>query len=149
MNIIEIIKGRLNRVRLAANTNRGFTLIEIMIVVAIIAILMGVVIVPNIMRYPKKARVEAAKIQIKGFQLPLNEYMTTHGNYPSTQEGLEALVTEKILTKKDITDPWGNPYQYRYPGESDPDNYDVWSYGADGKDGGEGFNADIKSWDEK
>jgi general secretion pathway protein G len=148
MNARKSIRQRIDQIRSQLTSNRGFTLIEIMIVVTIMALLSAVVIVPNVTKYLKKAKVDAARLQIKNFQLPLNEYMSSKGNYPATDEGLEALVKEGYLKKVPV-DPWNNPYQYRFPGEADQEEYEIWSYGADGKEGGEGFNADIKSWDEK
>jgi len=125
--------------------NDGMTLMEIMIVVAIIAII-GAIVMPNIMDMPKKARVQAAQKSIGNIKLALESYSLNNGKYPTTDEGLDALVQEGILKEKDLRDPWGNPYQYVSPGEHDVD-YDIYSYGADGKDGGEGFNADITSWE--
>jgi general secretion pathway protein G len=148
MNITMMLKRRIDRLRTEAKSNKGFTLIEIMIVVTIMAMLTAVVIVPNVTKYLKKAKVDAAKMQIRNFQLPLNEFMSAHGNYPASDEGLEALVKEGYLKKVPL-DPWGNPYQYRFPGEVEQDEYEIYSFGADGKEGGEGFNADIKSWEEK
>lgn len=148
MNIRERTLAAIRRIRSDAATDRGFTLIEIMIVVTIIALLSAVIIVPNVTKYLKRAKIEACKLQIKNFQTPMIEYQSTRGNYPSTEEGLEALVKEGLLKKVPL-DPWGNPYQYRYPGENDQEEYEIWSYGPDGKEGGEGANADIKSWEEK
>ncbi len=139
------ILNRISAVRAAMKERDGFTLIEIMIVVTIIAILSSL-IVPRVLDYPKKAKVTAAKMQINEFKLPLLEYSNITGNYPSTEEGLEALVQEKLI-KKIPKDPWGNEYQYRFPGEFDTSEYEIWSYGADGQDGGEDYNADIKSWE--
>jgi general secretion pathway protein G len=148
MNTREILKHKIHQLQSLVKTNRGFTLIEIMIVVTIMALLTAVVIVPNVTKYLKKAKCDAARMQIRNFQLPLNEYMSAHGNYPTSEEGLEALVKEGYLKKVPV-DPWGNPYHYRFPGEVEQDEYEIYSYGADGKEGGEGFNADIKSWEEK
>ena len=118
-----------------------------MIVVTIIALLSAVIIVPNVTRSRGRAKVESAKLQIKNYQMPLLEYNSVHGTYPATDEGLAALEKEGYLKKVPL-DPWGRPYQYRYPGEFDTNEYEIWSFGADGREGGEGFNADIKSWDE-
>jgi len=148
MNIKDMLKRKIDRLRSEAKTNKGFTLIEIMIVVTIMAMLTAVVVVPNVTKYLKKAKVDAAKMQIRNFQLPLNEYMSAHGNYPTSEEGLEALVKDGFLKKVPL-DPWGNPYQYRFPGQVEQDEYEIFSFGADGKEGGEGFNADIKSWEDK
>jgi len=148
MNARKTIKERMQQAAAGLATNRGFTLIEIMIVVSIMALLTGLVIAPNLMRSWNKSRVEAAKVGIKSFEIPLMEYNSDKGSYPSTEEGLNVLVTEGYLKKLPV-DPWGTAYQYRFPGESDPDTYDIWSLGADKQEGGDGFNADIKSWDEK
>lgn len=147
MSITTICHTAARRLTSAIRSNRGFTLIEIMIVVTIIALLSAVIIVPNVTRSLGRAKVQAAKLQIKNFQMPLLEYNSVHGAYPTTDEGLEGLTKEGYLKKVPL-DPWGRPYQYRYPGENDMNEYEIWSYGADGREGGEGFNADIKSWDE-
>ena len=123
--------------------NEGMTLIEIMIVVAIIAILLGLV-TPNLMNRLKQANVVAAKQGINVIKLALQDYaLLNNNNYP---EDLESLVNEGLLKAKDLRDPWGNPYQYVSPGEHDWE-YDIYSYGADGKKGGEGLDADIVSWE--
>jgi general secretion pathway protein G len=148
MRIKDIMMRKADLAKSALRSHDGFTLIEIMIVVTIIALLSAVVIVPNVTKYLKRAKVEAAKLQIKNFQTPLIEYNSVHGNYPSTDEGLEALVKDGYLKKVPV-DPWGKPYQYRFPGQNDQEEYEIWSFGADGVEGGEGGNADIKSWEEK
>ena len=125
-------------------TNDGFTLIEIMIVITIMAILGGLVL-PSFMDMPKKARVSSAKQQIKLFELPIQRYQMEKGQPPTTEEGLDVLVSEGYI-KKIPLDPWETPYQYRSPGEHGGD-YDIWSLGADKKSGGEGFDADINSWE--
>lgn len=148
MNIRKRLAVHIGRIREALRSRDGFTLIEIMIVVSIIALLMGVLVGPTLFKARKQANVNAAKIQIPRFALPLEAYKDAHGNYPSTDEGLQALVEEKLLKEKEIKDPWGNQFQYRFPSDHDDNEYDIWSYGADGKEGGDGFDADIKSWDE-
>ncbi len=130
------------------NSSSGVTLIEILIVVAILAI-MGGLVVPRLMELPKKAKVTAAQTDIRTFSTILDLY-ASEDNLPSNEEGLQKLIDDgKIKKGKNVLkDPWGNPYEYRSPGEADESNpYEVWSYGADGKPGGEGFNADIKSWE--
>ena len=138
------MKKRLHRLFSQIRDERAFTLLEIMIVVTIIAIL-GALVVPRFMDMPKKANVTAAKTQIQNFSMALDKYALEKGRYPSTDEGMQALVQDGIM-KKIPPDPWGNPYQYRSPGENDPD-YEIMSFGADGKEGGEEFDADIKSWE--
>ncbi len=151
-------------IRRAADTavrmkeNGGFTLIELMIVIAIIGIL-SIIVVPRFMDIPQKARVEAAKQQIAAFGLALDRYNLDSGIYPTTEQGLAALIEKPnsepapmnyneggYLKKKDLPkDPWGHDYIYRSPGDHGND-YEIMTLGADGRDGGEGVNADIKSW---
>lgn len=135
---------------------RGFTLIEILIVVVILGILAGL-IVPRIMDRPEEARVIAAKNDINAIMTALKLYRLDNGAYPGAEQGLQALV--KKPEAGDIPrnwrpggylerlpkDPWGMDYQYLNPGIHG--EVDVFSYGADRKPGGEGFNADIGSWD--
>jgi len=123
----------------------GFTMIEIMIVIAIIAFL-AALITPRIMDNLTKAKITKAKLQMKQFELPLLQYNMEKGNYPSTDDGLEVLVKERLFDKIPL-DPWKKPYQYRFPGEVNYERYEIWSYGADGIEGGDGFNKDIKSWE--
>ena len=133
----------------------GFTLIEIMIVVVIMGIL-AALIVPKIMDKPDEARATAAKTDIAAIMTALKLYKIDNGNYPSSEQGLQALVQAPTTPplprawKKDgyldklKSDPWNNPYQYLKPGVHG--EIDVWSMGADGEPGGEGTNADIGSW---
>lgn len=133
----------------------GFTLIEIMVVVVILGILAGIV-VPRIMDRPDSARVNAAAQDIRAIESALNLYRLDNSTYPSTDQGLEALVEEPSGQPEPHNwqgyldsvprDPWGNPYQYLYPGEHA--EFDVYSLGADGKPGGEGVNADIGNWNQ-
>lgn len=138
--------------------NGGFTLIEIMVVIVILGILAGIV-APRIIGRTDDARVVEAKMQIKNFETALKLFKMDNGFYPSTEQGLEALISKPTtgripenyreggyLDKKKITpDPWGNPYVYISPGLQG--DYDIISYGADGKPGGEGYDADITNWD--
>ena len=126
----------------------GFTLIEIMIVIAIIALL-AALIGPNLTGSLQEGRVSSAKIEIKQLQTALLQYNMRHGRFPTTDEGLNVLIEEKLIQARAnaLNDPWGNPYQYRYPGQHDQDTPEIWSYGADGRDGGEGHNAEIRSWE--
>lgn len=144
--LFDVVFKRIKGLRKGLKSEKGFTLIEIMIVVAIIAILIGLV-APNLFRRPQTARVEAAKVKISQLSVPLLEYFQTNGNFPSSEEGLEALVASGLIKKKDLLDPWGNAFGYRYPGEYESGEYELWSYGADGQEGGEGFNSDITSWE--
>jgi len=135
--------------------NKGFTLIEIMVVVVILGIL-ATLVVPKIMGRPDEARVVAAKQDIASVMQALNLYRLDNSRYPTTEQGLQALVspptTEPVprnykqggyLSRLPV-DPWGNSYQFLSPGING--EVDVMSFGADGKAGGEGMNADIGSW---
>jgi general secretion pathway protein G len=144
-----------NRKRLGS---QGFTLIEIMVVLVILGILAGL-IVPRIMGRPDEARRMKAKIQIQSLETALQLYKLDTGNYPTTEQGLQALVEAPAtgelakawrdggyLEKGQVPkDPWGYDYVYLSPGTRD--EFDILSYGADGISGGEGKNEDINNWD--
>jgi general secretion pathway protein G len=120
----------------------GFTLIEVMVVIVILGIL-AAIIAPRVMDRPDTARLVKAKMDIRALESALNLYRLDNFNYPSTDEGLEALVPKYI--ERLAKDPWGNPYLYLSPGlHSDRD---VYTLGADGLQGGSGKNADIGNWD--
>jgi general secretion pathway protein G len=133
----------------------GFTLIEIMVVVVILGIL-AAVIVPKLAQEPEKARQAKAKQDIRALESALELYKLDNFYYPSTQQGLEALVQRPEgeppaknwkqggYVKQLSKDPWGNPYQYLNPGAKG--DFDLFSLGADGKPGGEGPDADIGNW---
>ncbi len=134
--------------------NVGFTLIEVMIVVVILGILAAVVI-PKLLDRPDQARVTAAKSDIAVIMQQLKVYRLDNTFYPSTDQGLQALVVKpttqpipanwnKGYLERLPSDPWGHPYQYLNPGVKG--EIDVFSLGADGQPGGEGVNADIGSW---
>jgi len=127
----------------------GFSMLEVMVVIAIIGIMMGVM-VPVFMGNDDKARVSAARQDIEAIATALDLYKLDNRRYPTSDQGLDALVTapdgaenwaENGYLKKLKDDPWGNPYQYVTPGTSGP--YDLFSLGADGAEGGEGYGADI------
>lgn len=119
----------------------GFSLIEIMVVVVIIGILASF-IMPKIMDKPGEARISKAQSDIQAIASALDLYKLKAFNYPTTDEGLQALVGQQL--DKLPKDPWGREYFYLSPGQHG--DYDLYSYGADGKQGGEGENADINSW---
>lgn len=133
----------------------GFTLIEIMVVVVILGILAAVV-VPKIMDNPDKARIVKAKSDVQAIKGALDLYKLDNFNYPSTDQGLAALVQKPSGSPEARNwkqggyldrlprDPWGNEYQYLNPGVNA--DIDVFSYGADGRPSGEGVNADIGNW---
>jgi len=130
-----------------AALQRGFSLIEIMVVVVIMGVLAALV-VPNVMDRPDQARVVAAKQDIGAIMQALKLYRLDHGRYPTTDQGLSALVggQDKGTAYMDRmpNDPWNTPYQYLNPGVHG--EIDVFSLGADGQAGGEGVDADIGSW---
>ena len=135
--------------------HQGFTLIEIMVVVVIIAILAAMV-VPKVMSRPDEARVVAAKQDIAALMQALKLYRLDNKRYPTSEQGLQALVARPTMApvpdnwkgegyvEKLPGDPWGQPYQYLNPGLHG--EIDVFSLGADGAPGGEGFDADIGNW---
>ena len=140
--------------------NKGFTLLEIIIVVTILGILVAVVL-PKIVGRTDDARVTETKVQLKNIETALKLFKVDNGFYPATEQGLDALViiptTGKIPAKyrdggyleqkKVPTDAWNNQYVYTSPGLHG--DYDIISFGADGKEGGEGYDADIESWNIK
>lgn len=139
----------------ARRRSRGFTLIEVMVVVVILGILAAIV-VPKVMDNPDKARQAKARQDIRALESALNMYKLDNYNYPSTDQGLEALVERPSGTPEPRnwkkggyldrlpTDPWGNPYQYLNPGVHG--EIDIMSLGADGRPGGQDSNADIGNW---
>ncbi len=133
----------------------GFTLIEIMVVVAILAIL-GAAVVPMIIDRPEQARVVKAKSDIDVLEQSLELYRLDNFSYPSTEQGLEALIEQPTgdpeaanwksggYVKKLPKDPWGREYIYLSPGEGG--DFDIITLGRDGSDGGESYDADISNW---
>lgn len=143
-----------SRLRQCRRLERGFTLIEIMVVVIIIGILAAIV-APNVIGRIDQAQIKKAESDIRALESALDLYRLDNFQYPTSEQGLEALVTKpndpsirnwqpggylKSLPK----DPWGNPYQYRYPGNNR--EFDVFTLGNDERPGGEGINADIGNW---
>ncbi len=140
--------------------NRGFTLIEVMIVLVILGIL-ATLVVPNIMGKPDEARKIAAKHDIGTIGQALDFYRLDNQSYPTTDQGLQALVakpaappapanwkTGGYMTNGNLPkDPWGNDFKYINPGVKNPNGFDLFTLGADGAPGGEGNDADIGNWD--
>jgi general secretion pathway protein G len=138
--------------------NTGFTLIELMVVIVILGILAGLII-PRIMGRPEEARQMKAQVQIESIETALRLYKLDSGSYPTTDQGLQALVEAPTVGElprawreggylekgKVPRDPWGNEYVYLSPGVHG--EYDLSSFGADGQPGGEGKDKDINSWD--
>ena len=121
--------------------SQGFTLIEVMVVVVILSIL-AAIIVPKVMDRPDTARLVKAKSDIRALESALNLYKLDNFDYPSTDQGLQALVPKYI--DRLANDPWGNPYLYLSPGLHG--DMDIYTLGADGLQGGDGKNADIGNW---
>ena len=131
----------------------GFTLIELLVVLVILGLLAGLV-GPQVLRYTGSAKGDTARLQIEELGAALDLYHLEVGRYPSTEEGLKSLVEQPAgvsvwngpyLKKKNIpSDPWKNEYHYQSPGKHGM--YDLYSYGYDNVEGGEGNNADIVSW---
>ncbi|MCA6123838.1 type II secretion system major pseudopilin GspG [Bradyrhizobium sp. WSM 1704] len=128
----------------------GFTLVEMLVVIAIIGLIMGL-IGPRVLNYLSESKVKAARIQLQSFSSALDLFYLDAGRFPSSAEGLAALVRRTpgvaawngpYLKGGNVpNDPWSHPYIYRSPGEHGP--YDIISYGADGQEGGSGTSADI------
>ncbi|MGF1643533.1 MAG: type II secretion system major pseudopilin GspG [Thiotrichales bacterium] len=142
--------------RISLQRPHGFTLIEVMVVVVILSILAAVV-VPRIMDNPDKARVTKARQDIRALESALNLYRLDNFSYPTTDQGLQALVAPPNsdpvprnwkpggYVDRLPQDPWGNDYQFLSPGENG--EIDLYSLGSDGQPGGEGLAADIGNWD--
>lgn len=133
----------------AARQQQGLTLIEILVVVAILGLLAALV-VPNVIGRGEQARVDMAKANMQGIANALDMYRMDNGRYPTTEQGLEALVREPADARnwnpdgylsEVPTDPWGNEFVYISPGRDGP--FDLYSLGADGREGGDGHDAEI------
>ena len=138
--------------------NKGFTLLEIIVVVFILSLLVAIV-APKIIGRTDDARIAEAKVQVRNFETALKLFKLDNGFYPATEQGLEALIEKPTVgqipqkyreggyleQRKIPLDPWHNPYIYISPGIYG--DFDILSYGADGKEGGEGKDAEIKNWD--
>jgi len=134
-------------------SEQGFTLLEIMVVVVIIGLLAAAV-VPQLMGNVDRAAIQRAKQDVRQIENSLNLYRLDNFRYPSTTEGLQALVTNpgeanapnwRQVLKSIPKDPWDQPYHYASPGQHG--DFDVFTYGADRQEGGEGVNGDIGNWE--
>lgn len=133
--------------------SRGFTLTELLIVLVIVGLLAALV-GPTLYQRINPAKQSVARAQMENFMTALDSYFLDNGSFPAPQQGLGALRNKPegaakwngpYLKKEIPADPWGNPFVYRSPGRNG--GYEIVSYGADGKEGGEGDNADINSWE--
>jgi general secretion pathway protein G len=150
--VITAIRQSMRR-RPARHGERGFTLVEMLVVITIIGMIMALV-GPRVLNYLGESKVKAAKIQIESLSSALDLYYLDVGRYPSTSEGLAALAHQPggvqswngpyLRTGAVPNDPWGHPYIYRSPGEHG--SFDIVSYGSDGVEGGTGTAADVVSW---
>ena len=131
----------------------GFTLVELLVVLVILGLIVGFA-APQVFKFLGKAKTDAASVQINRLGAGLDLYRLEMGGYPSTDEGLEALISRPDDSERwngpyidkagALMDPWRNPYLYRFPGEQA--EYDLYSLGADGQEGGEGENTDLVNW---
>jgi general secretion pathway protein G len=131
----------------------GFTLIELLVVLAILGLLAAIA-TPQVVKYLGKAKADTARIEMKNITSALDLFLVDNGRYPTQQEGLKALVEGPgglaswrgpyLKAKGPPADPWGQPYQYRFPGQHS--EYDLYSLGADNASGGTGDNEDITNW---
>ena len=138
---------------MSRRSQRGFTLLELLVVLVILALL-GSIVGPQVLKHVGSSKTKTAKLQIDELAAALDLYRLEVGRYPTTQEGLQALVAAPsgvgnwngpYLTKKVVRDdPWGNPYVYKAPG--DHGEFDLYSYGRDNREGGEGEDADVVNW---
>lgn len=129
--------------------NRGFTLVELLVVIVILGLLAGVV-APRVLQYLGTSRVDSARLQLAELVTALEVYRLDLGSYPTTEQGLDALLTAPASAprwagpylgrRQAVVDPWGNPFQYRARGDG---TYELYSLGADGHPGGEGDHADL------
>lgn len=134
---------------------RGFTLLEVMVVIVIIGLL-ATLVLPRVLGRQDQAMIAKAKVDVQALATALKMYKLDNFAYPSTEQGLEALIKQPAgepvaknwkqggYIERLPTDPWGYPYQYLSPGEKM--EIDIWSFGADGRTGGEGVNEEIGTW---
>ena len=144
--------------RTPRGARQGFTLIELLVVIVVIGMLAALV-APNVFRHVGTSKEAAARSQVEMLGAALDAYRLDNDVYPTQAQGLEALRREPLAEprprnwrgpylRKDVPqDPWGRPYVYRSPGSANPGSYDLLSLGRDGKEGGEGEDADVRSWE--
>ena len=147
-----VMKNRRNRARRGARAD-GFTLLELLVVLLILGLL-ATIATPQVLGYLGGAKTDTARIQISNISAALDLHRLDVGRYPSKEEGLVSLVRRPadaerwngpyLRKEQGLTDPWGNPYVYVFPGAHG--DYDLSSFGADGAAGGEGENQDVTSW---
>ena len=137
-----MVRLRRRRGRVSAQSEEGFSLVELMVVLVIIGLLATIVII-NVMPAADRAAMTKARADIATLEQGIEMYRLDNLNYPSAQEGLQALVAGRYIRRLP-NDPWGDPYLYAVPGEGDRP-FRIQSLGADGRAGGEGENADISS----
>jgi general secretion pathway protein G len=155
MTLDETCRHRMKRARLRRGDQSGFTLVEMLVVITIIGLIMALV-GPRVLNYLSESKVKTARIQIQSFASALDLFYLDAGRYPSSAEGLAALVRPTggvaawngpYLKGSSVpNDPWGKPYVYQSPGEHGV--YDIVSFGSDGQEGGTGTAADIATWNE-
>ena len=137
----------------SSQRQKAFTLIELLVVLVILGLLAGLV-GPRVLKYLGTAKTDTAQLQIEELSSSLDLYLLEVGRYPTSDEGLDALVQKPAgvgiwngpyLKKRKVpTDPWGRPYHYAFPGQNG--DFDIYSLGLDNADGGEGEDADVVSW---
>ncbi len=143
----------MKRMYRGAASDAGFTLLELLVVLAILGLLAAIV-APRFISYLGSSRTKTAAVQVKNIATSLELYRLDAGHYPNDQEGLQALVKAPpgvvawngpyLADKAALTDPWGRPYHYASPGKHG--EFDIFSYGADGQEGGSGEDKDVGNW---
>lgn len=145
-------EGKMRR-RALMKDNRGFTLVELLVVMVIIGLL-ATLVAPGLIKQLGKSQQAAAKTQIASLEQALDKFRLDVGRYPTTQEGLSTLVTNPGIDNWDgpyvknslLNDPWGRPYNYQFPGTHG--EFDIFSYGRDGAPGGEKEDKDVTNWEQ-
>jgi general secretion pathway protein G len=144
-------------IKLLKSNKKGFTLIELMVVIAILALLGGIV-APRVIGRLRQAKPQKAAIDVKQIGLGLDMYAADNGQYPTTEQGLQALITKPTsppepmnyngpyVQPTDFKDPWGVAYVYASPSSREGYDYELYTYGSDGQEGGTGEAADVTNW---